>query len=90
LEEHGIPVWLDQWNLVSGIRGSMRWAKHCGGAADGKQLAELHSPDGLRVITARIWDVSEYQFDRFIARDPGRDFTCNERRQYLHEDCTYP
>jgi len=56
----------------------------------------VFSPDGLRVLTAssdstaRLWDVAECTLERFLARDPGRDFTCEERRQYLHEDCTEP
>jgi hypothetical protein len=34
--------------------------------------------------------VSGTVVERYLKMDPRRDFTCAERREYLHEDCTEP
>jgi len=62
----------------------------------GSVFSAAFSPDGQRVVTAswdstaRIWDVSGYTIEHALRQDPGRDFTCAERREYLHEDCAKP
>ncbi|HYV48629.1 MAG TPA: hypothetical protein VFA20_27405, partial [Myxococcaceae bacterium] len=62
----------------------------------GPVWSAVFSPDGLRVLTAskdntaHVWDVSGHIPERLLARDPGRDFTCEERIEYLHEVLTCP
>ncbi|HEY8209545.1 MAG TPA: WD40 repeat domain-containing protein [Myxococcaceae bacterium] len=59
-------------------------------------LHAVFSSDGRSALTIgrdgiiRNWDIAEYGFARLLAHDPGRDFTCAERREYLHEDVTCP